>query len=76
MDEETIWELEGDELRYCAAEYDPDLVAALKRRIPPEDRAWDEVARVWRIAACWTRTVRRLHLEHTGENLGLPRRSG
>ncbi len=54
------------------ARYHPDLVAALKARIPTTARQWDGNRKAWLIAPAYGQVVADLHRQYFGESLTVP----
>lgn len=52
--------------------YEPDLVAALKVKVPATDRKWDGTRKVWLIAPQHARALVSLTDQYLGENIGVP----
>lgn len=52
--------------------YEPELVAALKLKVPATDRKWDGQRKAWLIAPQHALVLVRLTDEYLGENIGVP----
>jgi len=52
--------------------YHAGLVMALKSRIPPEGRRWDNNKRIWLIAPQYGGVIAQICLEHLRENIHVP----
>ena len=62
---------ENGELVY-RTRYDPQLVNKLKFEIPPADRSWDTVRKVWKVAPKHAKVLQDLTLRYLKENVAIP----
>ncbi len=52
--------------------YEPDLVAALKVKVPAADRKWDGTRKVWLVAPQHAHELVELTARHLGEDIAMP----